>query len=169
MPQHRKATLASIVATAPPRHPVQRAYRGRWPVRFPWRQCWHGVRWGRPSPSVKTAATGGLDCACAVPRVAMRTDTASANFIVIFLLQFNVRQSIFQTAHPTLKMARFVGFSATQFRRGLFVQPVAGPRGALDRVAQVAERKYCRSEARPFRPRFPRKVPVLPVCSPATL
>jgi hypothetical protein len=44
-----------------------------------------------------------------------------------------------------------------------------GTAGALDRVAQVAERKYCRSEARPFRPRFPRKVPVFPICSPAAL
>src|SRR6266478_8521942 len=47
--------------------------------------------------------------------------------------------------------------------------PVAGPRGPLDRVAQIAERKYCRPEARPFRLGFPRKVPVFPICSPAAL
>src|SRR5262249_4616929 len=31
-----------------------------------------------------------------------------------------------------------------------------GPRGPLDRVAQIAERKYCRQQARPFRLGFPR-------------
>jgi hypothetical protein len=41
--------------------------------------------------------------------------------------------------------------------------------GPLDRVAQIAERKYCRSQARPFRLGFPRKVPVFPICSPAAL
>jgi hypothetical protein len=35
--------------------------------------------------------------------------------------------------------------------------------------AQIAERKYCRPHARPFRLRFPRKVPVLPICPPAAL
>ena len=35
--------------------------------------------------------------------------------------------------------------------------------------AQIAERKYCRPHARPSRFGFPRKVPVFPVCSPATL
>jgi hypothetical protein len=40
---------------------------------------------------------------------------------------------------------------------------------ALDRVAQIAERKYCRAQARPFRLGFPRKVPVFPICSPAAL
>jgi hypothetical protein len=35
-----------------------------------------------------------------------------------------------------------------------------GTAGALDRVAQIAERKYCRPQARPFRLGFPRKVPV---------
>ena len=47
--------------------------------------------------------------------------------------------------------------------------PTAGPRGPLDRVAQIAERKYCRSEARSFRLGFPRKVPVFPICPPAAL
>ena len=37
----------------------------------------------------------------------------------------------------------------------------------LDRVAQVAERKYCGPHARPFRLGFPRKVPVFPICAPA--
>ena len=37
----------------------------------------------------------------------------------------------------------------------------------LDRVAQVAERKYCGPHARPFRLGFPRKVPVSPICAPA--
>jgi hypothetical protein len=40
---------------------------------------------------------------------------------------------------------------------------------ALDRVAQIAKRKYCRPHARPFRLRFARVVAVFPVCSPATL
>jgi hypothetical protein len=43
------------------------------------------------------------------------------------------------------------------------------PRRPLDRVAQMADRKYCRPHARPFRLRFARVVAVLPVCSPATL
>jgi hypothetical protein len=47
--------------------------------------------------------------------------------------------------------------------------PPAGPRGPLDRVAQIAERKYCRPQARPFRLRFARVVAVFPVCSPAAL
>src|SRR5262249_43924542 len=34
---------------------------------------------------------------------------------------------------------------------------------------QIAERKYCRPHARPFRLRFARVVAVFPVCSPATL
>jgi hypothetical protein len=42
-----------------------------------------------------------------------------------------------------------------------WLYPTAGTRGPLDRVAQVAERKHCR-------PGFPRKVPVFPICSPAT-
>jgi hypothetical protein len=42
-----------------------------------------------------------------------------------------------------------------------------GTTGALDRVAQIAERKYCRPQARPFRLGFPRKVPVFPICPPA--
>jgi hypothetical protein len=41
--------------------------------------------------------------------------------------------------------------------------------GALDRVAQIAEHKHCRPQARPFRLRFARVVAVFPVCSPATL
>src|SRR5262245_13375972 len=45
----------------------------------------------------------------------------------------------------------------------------AGPRGPLDRVAHIANRKYCRPQARPFRPGFPRKVPVFPICPPAAL
>jgi hypothetical protein len=44
-----------------------------------------------------------------------------------------------------------------------------GPRGPLDRVAQIADRKYCRPHARPFRLGFPRKVPVFPICPPAAL
>jgi hypothetical protein len=44
-----------------------------------------------------------------------------------------------------------------------------GTAGALDRVAQIAERKYCRPHARPFRLGFPRKVPVFPICPPAAL
>src|SRR5262249_48225596 len=35
--------------------------------------------------------------------------------------------------------------------------------------AQIAERKYCRPHARPFRLRFARVVAVFPVCSPAAL
>ena len=42
-----------------------------------------------------------------------------------------------------------------------------GTAGPLDRVAQIAEHKYCRPEARPFRLGFPRKVPVFPICPPA--
>jgi hypothetical protein len=37
------------------------------------------------------------------------------------------------------------------------------------RNAQIAECKYCRPHARPFRLGFPRKVPMFPVCSPAAL
>jgi len=44
-----------------------------------------------------------------------------------------------------------------------------GTAGALDRVAQIAEHKYCRPQARPFRLGFPRKVPVFPICPPAAL
>ena len=44
-----------------------------------------------------------------------------------------------------------------------------GTAGALDRVAQIAERKYCRPQARPFGLGFPRKVPVFPICPPAAL
>ena len=40
---------------------------------------------------------------------------------------------------------------------------------ALDRVAQIAERKHCRPHARPFRLGFLRKVPVFPICPPAAL
>src|SRR5215467_4558769 len=47
--------------------------------------------------------------------------------------------------------------------------PTGGPRGPLDRVAQMADRKYCRSHAQPFRLGFPRKVPVFPICPPAAL
>jgi hypothetical protein len=35
--------------------------------------------------------------------------------------------------------------------------------------AQIAEHKYCRPHARPFRLRFARVVAVFPVCSPAAL
>src|SRR5262249_39599418 len=42
-----------------------------------------------------------------------------------------------------------------------------GTGGPLDRVAQIADRKYCRPHARPFRLGFPRKVPVFPICPPA--
>jgi hypothetical protein len=41
--------------------------------------------------------------------------------------------------------------------------------GPLDRVAQIAERKYCRPQARLFGLGFPRKVPVFPICAPAAL
>ena len=44
-----------------------------------------------------------------------------------------------------------------------------GPRGPLDRVAQMADRKYCRPHARPFRLGFPRKVSVFPICPPAAV
>jgi hypothetical protein len=44
-----------------------------------------------------------------------------------------------------------------------------GTAGALDRVAQIADHKYCRPHARPFRLGFPRKVPVFPICPPAAL
>src|SRR5262249_47868718 len=37
-----------------------------------------------------------------------------------------------------------------------------GTAGPLDRVAQIAERKYCRPHARPFRLRFERVVAVFP-------
>jgi hypothetical protein len=47
--------------------------------------------------------------------------------------------------------------------------PTAGPWEPLDRVAQIAERKYCRPQARPFRLGFPRKVPVFPICPPAAV
>jgi DDE superfamily endonuclease len=43
------------------------------------------------------------------------------------------------------------------------------PAWPLDRVAQIADRKYCRPHARPFRLRFARVVAVFPVCSPAAL
>src|SRR5262249_22215085 len=46
---------------------------------------------------------------------------------------------------------------------------IRGTAGALDRVAQIAERKHCRPQARPFRLGFPRKVPVFPICPPAVL
>ena len=57
----------------------------------------------------------------------------------------------------------FVGFSATQFGEVYSYSPIAGPRGPLDRVAQIADRKYCRPQARPFRLGFPRKMPVFPI------
>jgi hypothetical protein len=44
-----------------------------------------------------------------------------------------------------------------------------GTAGPLDRAAQIAERKYCRPQARPFRLGFPRKVSVFPICPPAAL
>src|SRR5262249_36025495 len=47
--------------------------------------------------------------------------------------------------------------------------PGLGPRGPLDRVAQIPERKYCRPHARSLRLGFARVVAVFPVCSPATL
>src|SRR5262249_23768259 len=47
--------------------------------------------------------------------------------------------------------------------------PACHSRRALDRVAQIAERKYCRPQARPFRLGFPRKVPVFPICPPTAL
>jgi hypothetical protein len=53
------------------------------------------------------------------------------------------------------------------YRLSVGPYPTVGPRGLLDRVAQIADRKYCRSEARPFRLGFPRKVPVFPICPPA--
>jgi DDE superfamily endonuclease len=43
------------------------------------------------------------------------------------------------------------------------------PAWPLDRVAQIADRKYCRPHARPFRLGFPRKVPMFPICPPAAL
>src|SRR5262245_23006362 len=43
------------------------------------------------------------------------------------------------------------------------------PRWALNRVAQIAERKYCRSHARPFRLGLTRVVALLPVRPPAAL
>src|SRR5438132_5226613 len=46
---------------------------------------------------------------------------------------------------------------------------IAGPRGPLDRVAQIAEHKYCRPQARPCCLGFPRKVPMFPICPPAAL
>src|SRR5262249_19011736 len=39
----------------------------------------------------------------------------------------------------------------------------------LHRVAQIADRTYCRPHARPFHLGFPRKVPVFPICPPAAL
>jgi hypothetical protein len=44
-----------------------------------------------------------------------------------------------------------------------------GTAGPLDRVAQIADHKYCRPHARPFRLGFPRKVPVFPICPLAAL
>jgi hypothetical protein len=43
------------------------------------------------------------------------------------------------------------------------------PFALMTQHAQIAERKYCRPHARPFRLRFARVVAVFPVCSPATL
>jgi hypothetical protein len=43
------------------------------------------------------------------------------------------------------------------------------PFALMTQHAQIAERKYCRAHARPFRLRFARVVSVLPVCSPAAL
>jgi hypothetical protein len=36
-------------------------------------------------------------------------------------------------------------------------------------IAQIADHKYCRPRARPFRLGFPRKVPMFPICPPAAL
>jgi hypothetical protein len=47
--------------------------------------------------------------------------------------------------------------------------PTAGPLVPLDRVAQIADHKYCRPHARAFRLRFARVVTVFPVCPPAAL
>ncbi len=47
--------------------------------------------------------------------------------------------------------------------------PTVGAREPLDRVAQLAEHKYCHSQARPFRLRFAGVVAMLPICPPATL
>jgi hypothetical protein len=44
--------------------------------------------------------------------------------------------------------------------------PICYDRG-LDRIAKIAQRKYCRAQARPFRLGFPREVPVFPIRPPA--
>jgi hypothetical protein len=44
-----------------------------------------------------------------------------------------------------------------------------GSWGALYRVAQIAERKYCRPHARPFGLGFARVAAVFPICPPAAL
>jgi hypothetical protein len=62
-----------------------------------------------------------------------------------------------------------IGIDAGEIDGPVWSVSIAGPRGPLDRVAQVAERKYCRPQPRPFRLGFPRKVPVFPICPPATL
>src|SRR5262249_23627952 len=61
------------------------------------------------------------------------------------------------------------GKGAQRKNRRTLVRPSLWTGGPLDRVAQIAERKYCRPQARPFRLGFPRKVPVFPICPPAAL
>jgi hypothetical protein len=62
-----------------------------------------------------------------------------------------------------------IGIDVSEINGPVWSVSGRGTTGALDRVAQIAERKYCRPQARPFRLGFPRKVPVFPICSPAAL
>src|SRR5262249_60308488 len=62
-----------------------------------------------------------------------------------------------------------IGIDASEINGPVWSVSGRGTAGPLDRVAQIAERNYCRPQARPFRLGFPRKVPVFPICSPAAL
>jgi len=60
-----------------------------------------------------------------------------------------------------------IGIDASEINGPVWSVSGRGTTGPLDRVAQIAERKYCRPQARPFRLGFPRKVPMFPICPPA--
>jgi hypothetical protein len=62
-----------------------------------------------------------------------------------------------------------IGIGASEINGPVWAVSGRGTTGALDRVAQIAERKYCGPHTRPFRLGFARKVPVFPICPPAAL
>jgi hypothetical protein len=79
-------------------------------------------------------------------------------------------------SRPSSTAIRWAGQGYQDGRSGKEFPHGSGPRMTMRNAAsppfhdaQIAERKYCRPHARPFRLGFPRKTPVFPVCSPAAL